>query len=95
MTDFFKNIDLTKKQAEKIIDDTLLNKDDGELYLQDSINENVTLDDGKIKNTNFSKTYGMGLRGVCEDVTAYSHTNSINKSSLINASKNVNSTLTN
>ena len=45
MTDFFKNIDLTKKQAEKIIDDTLLNKDDGELYLQDSINENVTLDD--------------------------------------------------
>jgi TldD protein len=93
MTDFFKNLDLSRRQAEKIIDDTLFNKDDGELYLQDSINENVTLDDGKIKNTNFSKTYGMGLRGVCEDVTAYSHTNSIDKASLINASKNINSTL--
>ena len=93
MTDFFKKKDLTRREAEKIINDTLLNKDDGELYLQDSINENVTLDDGKIKNTNYSKTYGMGLRGVCEDVTAYSHTNSIDKSSLINAAKNVNSTL--
>ena len=93
MTDFFKKKDLTRREAEKIINDTLFNKDDGELYLQDSINENVTLDDGKIKNTNYSKTYGMGLRGVCEDVTAYSHTNSIDKSSLINAAKNVNSTL--
>ena len=93
MTDFFKNLDLTRRQAEKIIDDTLLNKDDGELYLQDSINENIILDDGKIKNTSFSKTYGMGLRGVCEDVTAYSHTNCIDKVSLINASKNISSTL--
>tara|TARA_B110000438_G_C15816814_1_gene652349 strand:- start:1812 stop:3224 length:1413 start_codon:yes stop_codon:yes gene_type:complete len=93
MTNFFEKLDLTRRQAEKIIDDTLFNKDDGELYLEDSINENVILDDGKIKNTNFSKKYGMGLRGVCEDVTAYSHTNSIDKSSLINASKNINSTL--
>jgi TldD protein len=95
MNDFFKNIDLTREQAEKIIDDTLLNKDDGELYLQNSVNENITLDNGKIKNTNFSKTYGMGLRGVCEDVTAYSHTNSITKKTLIEASQNINSTLRN
>ena len=93
MNDFFKKTDLTRAQAEKIIDETLLNKDDGELYLQNSINENITLDDRKIKNTNFTKTYGMGLRGVCEDVTAYCHTNSINKNSLIDASKNINSTL--
>ena len=71
MSNFFKNSDLTRNQAEKIINDTLLNKDDGELYLEDSINESITLDDGKIKNTSFTKTYGMGLRGVCEDVTAY------------------------
>ena len=63
------------------------------IYLQDSINENITLDNGKIKNTNFTKTYGMGLRGVSEDVTAYCHTNSISKNSLIDASKNINSTL--
>jgi len=93
MDDFFKKTDLTRVEAEKIVDDTLLNKDDGELYLQNSINENITLDDGKIKNTNFTKIYGMGLRGVCEDVTAYCHTNSINKKSLIDASKSINSTL--
>jgi len=93
MSDFFKKTDLTRAEAEKIIDETLLNKDDGELYLQNSINENITLDDGKIKNTNFTKIYGMGFRGVSEDVTAYSHTNTINKNSLIEASKNINSTL--
>ena len=93
MDDFFKKTDLTRIEAEKIIDDTLLNKDDGELYLQNSVNENITLDDGKIKNTNFTKIYEMGFRGVCEDVTAYCHTNSINKKSLIDASKSINSTL--
>ena len=93
MTDFFKNTDLTRAEAENIIDETLLNKDDGELYLQNSINENIILDDGKIKNTNFTKTYGMGFRGVSEDVTAYCHSNSINKNSLIDASKSINSTL--
>ena len=50
MNDFFEKTDLTRTKAEKIIDETLLNKDDGELYLQNSINENITLDDGKIKN---------------------------------------------
>ena len=55
MNDFFKKTDLTRNEVEKIIDETLLNKDDGELYLQNSINENIILDDGKIKNTNFTK----------------------------------------
>ena len=81
MNDFFKKTDLTRNEVEKIIDETLLNKDDGELYLQNSISENIILDDGKIKNTNFNKTYGMGFRGVTEDVTAYCHTNSIDKNS--------------
>jgi len=95
MNDFFKKTDLTRNEVEKIIDETLLNKDDGELYLQNSISENIILDDGKIKNTNFNKIYGMGFRGVTEDVSAYSHTNSIDKNSLIDASKNINSTLRN
>ncbi|MBA1337395.1 MAG: TldD protein, partial [Pelagibacterales bacterium] len=36
MNDFFKKTDLTRNEVEKIIDETLLNKDDGELYLQNS-----------------------------------------------------------
>ena len=51
MTNFFKNSDLTRSQAETIINDTLISKDDGELYLQDSVVESITLDDQKIKNT--------------------------------------------
>ena len=95
MTNFFKNSDLTRSQAETIINDTLISKDDGELYLQDSVVESITLDDQKIKNTSYSKKYGMGLRGVIDDVVAYSHTNSVTKQSLLDASKNINSTLRN
>ena len=57
MNDFFKKTDLIRNDVEKIINDTLFNKDDGELYLQNSISENIILDDGKIKNTNFNKIY--------------------------------------
>ena len=95
MSNFFKNSDLSRSQVETIVNDTLISKDDGELYLQDSVVESITLDDGKIKNTSYAKKYGMGLRGVVEDVVAYSHTNSISKQSLLDSSKNINSTLRN
>ena len=95
MSNFFKNSDLSRSQVETIVNDTLVSKDDGELYLQDSVIESITLDDGKIKNTSYAKKYGMGLRGVVEDVVAYSHTNSISKQSLLDSSKNINSTLRN
>ena len=32
MTDFFNKTDLTRKEAEDIVSDTLVNCDDGELY---------------------------------------------------------------
>ena len=95
MSVFFKNSNLTRNQAENIINDSLITKDDGELYLQDSVIESITLDNGKIKNTSYSKQYGMGLRGIIDDVVAYSHTNSVSKKSLLDASENINSTLRN
>ena len=39
MSNFFENSDLSRKDVEKIISETLLNCDDGELYLEDSKSE--------------------------------------------------------
>ena len=87
MSDFLKNTDLTLNKAEKIVSDTLNNCDDGELYLEETNNESIILDDNKIKSSNYSTDTGYGLRAVTGDVVAYSHSNEISEQSLINSSK--------
>ena len=50
MSEFLKNTDLSLNKAEKIVSDTLNNCDDGELYLEESNNESIILDDNKMKH---------------------------------------------
>ena len=49
MNDFFTKTDLSRKDAENIISETLNKCDDGELYLENSKSESIVLDDNKIK----------------------------------------------
>jgi TldD protein len=93
MSNFFEKSDLTRKDTESIISDTLNKCDDGELYLEESKSENILLDDNKIKNSNYSSDLGFGFRAVSGEVIAYSHSNEISKDSLKQSSKNLNSTL--
>ena len=51
MSNFFEKSDLSRKEAESIISDTLQKCDDGELYLENSISELIFLDDNKNKNS--------------------------------------------
>ena len=50
MSDFFSKTDLSRKDAEGIISETLNKCDDGELYLENSKSESIMLDDNKIKH---------------------------------------------
>ena len=93
MSNFFKKSDLTRKDAENIISDTLNKCDDGELYLEESKSESILLDDNKIKKSNYSSDLGFGLRAVSGEIVAYSHSNDISKSSLKLSSENLKSTL--
>ena len=93
MSNFFEKSDLTRKDAESIISDTLKSCDDGELYLEDSKSENILLDDNKIKSSNYSSDLGYGFRAVSGEIVAYTHSNDISKDSIIKSSKNLNSTL--
>ena len=68
MSNLFKNTDLNLEKSEKIVSETLLKCDDGELYLEDTKSESILLDDNKIKSSNFTKDSGYGFRaplGAC------------------------------
>ncbi|MDC0417782.1 metalloprotease TldD [Candidatus Pelagibacter sp.] len=93
MSNFFEKTDLTRKDAENIISETLNRCDDGELYLEDSKSESILLDDNKIKSSSYSSDLGFGLRAISGEIVAYSHSNEISKDSLNQSSKNLQSTL--
>ena len=93
MSNLLKNTSLSLNRADKIISDTLHKCDDGELYLEDTKFETVTLDDNKIKSSDYSTDTGYGFRAVTDDVIAYSHSNEISEESLKKSSENLKSTL--
>ena len=93
MSNFFNKSDLSRKDAENIVSETLHKCDDGELYLENSKSESIVLDDNKIKGSNYSSDLGYGLRAVTGEVVAYSHSNEISKKSLKRSSENLQSTL--
>ena len=95
MSTFFNDTDLTRKEAEQLVSETLKNCDDGELFFENSKSESFVLDDNKIKNTSYDTSIGYGLRAVTDDVTSYSHSNEISKKSLTEASKNLLASLKN
>ena len=82
MSNFFEKTDLSRKDAEDVISETLNKCDDGELYLENSKSENVLLDDNKIKNSSYNSDLGFGFRAVSGEVVAYSHSNEISNNSL-------------
>jgi TldD protein len=93
VSNFFEKTDLTRKDAENIISETLNKCDDGELYLEDAKSENILLDDNKIKSSSYSSDLGFGFRAISGEIVAYSHSNEISKDSLNQSSKNLQSTL--
>ena len=72
MSNFFDKSDLTRKDTDAIVSDTLHNCDDGELYLEDTKSESILLDDNKIKSSSYSSDLGFGFRAITGEVVAYS-----------------------
>ena len=82
VSNFLKNKNLNYEKAQSLVNNTLVDCDDGELYLEDTKSESILLDDNKIKSSSFKRDTGYGLRGVTEDKVAYSHSNDISEKSL-------------
>ncbi len=59
--------------------------DDGELYLQFIASESFAFDDGRLKNADYSRDSGFGLRGVSGEMTGFAHANEISAASIARA----------
>lgn len=73
---------LSPDEAQTLTAETLKNCDDGELYLQHSVSEAFTFDDGRLKTADYSRDAGFGLRGVSGEMTGFAHANEISAAAI-------------
>ena len=82
---FFDKEGLNFNKTEKIVNDSLKNADDGELFLEFKQSESFVYDDKKIKNASTSIDKGFGIRSIKDQTSAYSHSSEINEKSIKNS----------
>ena len=87
---FFANSDLDIDKAAKLVENCLAGFDDGELYLQYSESENISILDRAIKSSSYDVIQGFGMRGVLGELTGFAHSNIIDLANLNQAFEVVN-----
>ncbi len=79
---FFSDYGLDKSKVNTIVSDALSGLDDGELFLEYTVSEAITLDEGTIKSASFDTTQGFGLRGIVGEATGYAHSSILSEESI-------------
>jgi TldD protein len=82
-------LQLDPAHAERVVADVLAGTDDGELYMQHTVAESFSFDDGRLKSASFDTTQGFGLRGVSGETTAFAHANEISEAAIRRAGETV------
>ena len=88
---FFENNDISKDKISKMLNESLLNFDDGELYLEDSHNETFLYDDGRMKNVSFNNSQGFGVRSIAGEIRGYAHSSKISEKNIFKAIETIKS----
>jgi TldD protein len=79
-TDF--SPDLSLEDAQRIVRDSLVGADDGELFIEQRQTETLGFDDGKLKSSSIDDTQGFGLRAVVGETAAYAHATELSTAAL-------------
>ena len=77
MFDFLKD-----NSVQKLVKQTLHECDDGELFVEDTLNESFLYDDNVLKSSSFNINKGFGLRAINGELTGFSHSNNLDIQSL-------------
>lgn len=85
----FEDCSLSQDKAQTILDDVLLDADDGELFLERGTSESLSFDDGRLKTANFDTSRGFGLRCVAGETTGFAQGTELTESALHRAAKAV------
>ena len=88
---FFEDNDFDLDKVQSLLSDTLVDADDGELYLESTKSESFSFDDGRMKNISYDSTKGFGLRAIAGEARSFAHSGEITESSLKRASETVKS----
>ena len=86
---FFAQGNLDKDRTARLTQEALSGMDDGELYLEYSLSEGLTFDDGKLKNASFNTEQGFGLRAVLGESTGYAHATTLDEAAIKRAAQTV------
>ncbi|MFD1882619.1 metalloprotease TldD [Paracoccus pacificus] len=78
---------LDRAEALAILRAALAGADDGELFLERSLNETLVFDDGRLKSAGYNAGQGFGLRAVAGEVTGYAHATEISVPALQRAAE--------
>ena len=84
MPDFvFEECELTPEEAQRQIDGVLKDADDGELFVERSVSESLTFDDGRLKNASFDSSRGFGLRCVAGEMSGFAQSTDLTSQLII------------
>jgi TldD protein len=86
---FFSQTGMDRAQVERTVEEALKGADDGELFLEYHQSENMTWDDGKLRNASFDTTQGFGLRAVSGETTGYAHSVNLDEKAIKRAAETV------
>ncbi len=84
---FFQDYGLDKSKINTVVSDALSGLDDGELFMEYTVSEAITLDEGTIKSASFDTTQGFGLRGIVGEATGYAHSSILSEDSIKKAAQ--------
>ncbi len=88
---FFQDYGLDKSKIASLISNTLNGMDDGELFMEYTVSEAITIDEGTIKSASFDTTQGFGLRGIVGEATGYAHSSIMTEDSIKKAANVISS----
>ena len=79
----------SESQIIEKVDEVISEYDDGELFVEKTISENISFDDNKIKSASFNEDSGFGLRVIKDESVGFSHSSELTEETLNDAIKNV------
>ena len=72
----------SEKKTSLLVDKTISQYDDGELFVEKTVSENLLFDDNKLKNASFDEDKGFGLRVIKNDSVGFAHSSELTEDSL-------------
>src|SRR5581483_12197281 len=86
---FFSRSGLDRTRVQALVDESLKDADDGELFLEYRQSEAFSFDDGRLKAASFDTTQGFGLRAVTGEAPGYEHASDLSEDAIRRAADTV------